>query len=254
MDPRAPTGPSSLAKTGTFGFTLTPASNTGNDIAEFRTTVMEVSTLDTLGATWGVNLSSWRGGVPRNQLGIDSLFCHLIWGGGGTSGGTGSEDALIDYPAAGTTVMVHGTSLKVEIVGTVSPVFVADVLPTLSGWITVGATAQRAMCATLTDAQQLVTGGAGGAVFLVPARARAYRILTRLIDNDSVQITQLSGNATPRTESVDFARVTEADGQGQSFLPQNTSRWIPLAPATQSIVVESTVDTTLRAQWVLELG
>lgn len=245
-----------MSTQGQYGFTYQVPSTKelggiGGVGGAFMRTVMSAAVDDPLGLTWGVNLASWSGGVTREALGMRSLRARITWG-GGSGAGAGSDTADIDYPSQGTSVMVHGAYVKVDVLGQLNAPFVSDVSPVIAGWLTRGATSMRPMSATLTE--ELTSNVIlGGTTYVVPARARAYRLLTTLQSNIHVEVQQLSGNATPVTGAVDVPMLSSGDAW---FTASNRAQWFPLAPNAATIVVTPLAPNvvTLGPQWLIELG
>ena len=241
---------------GILGGQLTPAQPPGR---AFVGQIISATVADPRGVEWILNLAAWRsvGAVTRNQTGVgDSrgVRAKIRWGGGG-QGGSAQEVAEIDYPASGTTVAVHGTSIQVEVNG-VMPTD-ATQAPTLAAWVGVrGAAAAHQMEATLTEDPIAILVGQAR-TFDVPSRARAFRIVGTAGNRGSNIITgtQRTGNITPTDIQIDIL-INGATNAEEFTGPAARSRWYPMRPDAQGLRIDnlSGAVTDVTVQWLIELS
>jgi len=239
---------------GKLGFLFQPT--TFDTETPFAVTVLRAENLRV--NAWTINLAAWRGAKQTGELGLAQLKARVTWG-GGDAGGNATETVLVDYPAAGTTFGIHGSTVLVELVGSTSAGFVSDIPPLLSGWLSMGRANGRQLEATLTlpDLDSFIANGGEGVVVRVPARARAYRMLNQGSDEVALEGAQLSGNATPITVGFDNLANLSTELNRHPNLASNRSAWFPIAPEAQTIVISNLSDedeTQFRVQFLLELG
>lgn len=210
---------------------------------------VRVTSPDPGGITWAVTLASWRlqGKPDATAAGVKRLLARVTYSGSGV-GGSGNEVALVDYPFGGLTFVVHASELVVDILGTQAAI-VSDIAPIVAGWVTrASALSQPSAWVTLTEP---VVTSTGTYVVKVPPRARAFRVLTLTTEDIHVDVSQLSGNASPVTESIENTQFSSGSAQYEAA---NRAAWYPLMPHTTTLTVSTAVNNATRVQWLLGLG
>lgn len=204
-----------------------------------------------LGSVWGINLLPWQ--MPGTASDHTQNRNHTFLAIGtsraqiqiGTEGAT--ENFLVDYPASGTTIVVAGQQLTVNLVGQSPPGPDPTIVPPIIGaYVSPIAGSPGPMTATLTTVPSPV-GASGSFAEGVPPRARYFRLLYDLGGTANWNVTQQEGNGNPlglldrATTSVEFQNPSARQG------------WYPLHPDCQVITV-SNADTgghTVAVQWLL---
>lgn len=237
---------------GQFGFQQEPSPVAG----DFQLSPAIVATSpEPGGRVWTVTLASWVRQMPTRALAQCRARITL---GGGSAGGSANDTVLVDYPAQGTVFEVHGTNVRVEVLGTVDQADLNGLRrpPLLAAWLTAGRASQRPMVATLTGQKWVVASG-NQAIENVPARARAYRILP-LTGTDLIAI-QASDNATPVTLAQDFPIASNGGVPVLEFFAASSrAQWFPLHPMAAVLNVQNGsgpgIDAQFTIQWLIELG
>jgi hypothetical protein len=251
---------------GKWGFSTVPNGGRG---AVWTQTVVNVGVMESHGRWWTINLNAWQGqggflraanggvGMPLGTAagGGAGVRATIQLGGGGVDGGgSATETIIVDYPANGTVLHVHATSVNITLTGTMANVGDNTPPPLLSGWVGVGQGTNRPEVATLTEAIRVVADGAGFAES-VPPRARAYRVI--FLSTVQSSALQLSANATPVNLATDVLHEIPV-GNFVFDRPSDRRSWYPLHPAAMQLVVSNQAGTGAvgqwSVQWLLEVG
>jgi hypothetical protein len=212
---------------------------------------------DSLGRVWAVNLIPWQlpGNAPANLGATNRNKTVLVDGTSrakitvGSDGAT--EDYLVDYPCAGTTVIVSGQMVAVELQGQVPPGVDPTFFPPIIGaYISPASGRPGILSATLTTPTNSI--GAGGSQFDgVPPRARAFRVFTGLdpLPAAGLLFTQVDGH-------LDTLALQDRTNYNDTFFtPSARAQWYPLHPDCQliSIVNRDNVNSaSFSVQFLLE--
>lgn len=240
---------------GQSAFVFTPAAPKGQPYSQ---RVLFGSARGPLAIPWTLTLAAWQAPSPlqRNLTGLpEGTKARITLGGGGENGGSSAQDIVeIDYPAQGVVATVHATMVSVELFGVMAAVGTSDVPPIMQGWLGKGTAHGFARYQTWTTPTRDLVGG-GGTQENVPARARAFRVLTTQGAENAIdlQSLQLNGQATPLTQSTDLVRsVGSSDGWQ---VPQSRESWFPIAPQTQAITFSLAVGpgASVKFQFLIEL-
>jgi len=203
-------------------------------------TALRDQTNDPRGLTWVLNLAAWKSATStgRSGLVVNGLGVDVELGSGGAA-----EKFSLDYPFNGYALAVQAQQLTVTIRGT----GVAGANTVLGAWITVDSSGRNSfpMNATLTEATQAL-GPLGTTVFLIPARARAFRLYptngifqftTDQLDAFSVGVGRDSGGPPPNQTD-----------------PSSRAAWFPLHPRATSLTISDATGIALSfvLQWQLD--
>jgi hypothetical protein len=205
---------------------------------------------DVTGRVWAVHLTAWQvsgtvnSSFPRNQavLPRDSLHAVITFASDGAS-----ESIVVDYPAAGTTVLVSGQFIEVHLVGVTSPSDPTRVPPIIGAFVVPAAGLVGPRTATLTTP----TGGIGPSASVgvaVPVRARGYQLLVSASPTGPFNMAQLDGHGDP-TGVVDF--WSDGDSTRNGAAVAGAYR---LHPDCQSLLITNlgAVSSGIYVQWDLQ--